>query len=242
MKKLVIAINSQKKSGKTSFARVYGEIISRQGLDCVSLHTAMEDSSPKSLFWDVEEDPDEEFLLAHVESNDVVVIDVASHQVEDFTNFLETSDTYEALAELDTEITVVIPNNPDVDMSADIVTIGEFFSDQADYVVLHGVTVAEDRWTGSPAQKAMNYLGAIEIDVPELNAEFATQLEHDHRIGLADALGRRKELPRFLRDELHRWEMGYATNLEQATELLIPAEKVTKSVYGSRFATSDLAD
>ena len=237
MKKLVIAINSQKKSGKTTFTRVYREMLSRNGLDAINLHTSEADSVAGSLLWDVEEDHDEEFLLAHVESNDVVTIDVASNHVDALKDFLDNSSTYEALAELDAEITVIIPNQPDVDMSADIVELGEFFSDEADYIVLHASTVAEDHWKGSVAEKAMNYLGAVELELPELNAEFANQLENEHKISLSDGLVRRKELPRFLRDELHRWELSYTTVLEEAGELLIPSEKVTKSVYGGRFAT-----
>jgi hypothetical protein len=236
MKKLIIAINPHKKSGKSTFVRVYSEMLTRNGLDFTNLHTSDNDAHSGSLLWDVEEDPDQELLLVNMENNDVVILDVASEHTDYLTDYLESSDTYEALAELDAEVTVVIPINADADMSSQIVSLGEFFADEAAYVVACSPAVNKDRWTGSAAHKYMCYLGAIEIEMPVLNKEFSSQCENEYHLSLPTALSRRKELPRFLRDELHNWELAYASNLGEADELLVPGEKVSKSAYGSRYA------
>jgi len=245
MKKLVIAINKHPRSGKSTFAKVLQLLLERKGMKVNAIHTCDEDQAPGSTLWDLEDEADTEVLAAFLDGGDTVVVDVGSEQAAVVTEFFSNEGVYEVLSEMDTELTIAIPVARGVDMTEEIVRLGECFSDNADYVIVHNEMAPEDDghdyWTRSYGHKAMNYLGAVEISMPGFQADCLAELESSHAMGLATALYERKALPRFLRDQIHRWELTFAESLAEAENALIVSRiDHSRSVYATKIEEDDL--
>ncbi|MFT5104937.1 MAG: hypothetical protein ACI9UA_000555, partial [Pseudoalteromonas tetraodonis] len=91
----------------------------------------------------------------------------------------------------------------------------------------------DSSWVGTYGEKVMNYMGAHIVEAPEMDVTMLNEIEKNHELGLAEALANRSDLPRYLRDSLHSWELDFSESLAGAPELFIPSEFSSKSVYGS---------
>ncbi len=236
MKKLLLIINEHGGVGRTTTGAVLASHLDRKGIDAASVHTCESDLVGDSHLWDLDEGIDGDQLVEFIDSADVTLIDVAGRHGESLCEFFAETDIYEQLAELDAEITVILPVTPDSEMGDAIVRIGEQFADEASYIVVHssvlaGDSDAEEFWSGSYAEKVLSYLGAVDVEMPEFKEELLGQIQEHHGMDIPTALASRKELPRFLRDEIHRWEIEFAENLSVASDQLVPGETHTRSVY-----------
>ena len=233
MKKLIIVANDGRQTGKTAFTRVLEQFYQRKGIEPMAIYTDASAAPDESAFWDLEEDLTPARLEAYLEETDALIVDISTGRAAEITEFFTENEIFDTLLDLDTELCIATPIH-DTKASIDsLVTLADGFADNAEYLVLHsphpGATRPAD-WAGSYGNKVMGYLGAIDIAVPEFDPGMDGQLA-EHDMDLATGLCCRQDLPRFLRDALHKWELSYSDSLEKAMEQLIPDTSQTRSVY-----------
>ncbi len=242
MKKFILVANDAPQSGKTTFSRVLEQLLTRKGIKACSVHTCPTAAAVESSFWDLEEEPEPSRMLQAIEEFDAVILDVAAGKMGTVLELIQDNDILDALLEFDAELCVASAVNGTEKSLASLVSLGEAFSDNASYLLLALPLAPEDEdladWSGSYAERVMDYLGAAMVEVPELDDEMSAQL-WDHGMDLPSALTRRKELPRFLRDAVHSWESSFADALAAHDDLLLPEPTGTRSVYGSNLAAID---
>jgi len=236
MKKLVLILNDVPEVGKSSFARVFEQFMSRKKIEYLSVSTA-ETSLGHPTHWNLEDELEVGHLISFLDQSDVTVIDVASGDGGTLAEFFNEEEVFELLLEMEAELTLVIPAPNHVGISDEVVAIGEAFADNADYLIVRTPVDFDDAddssWKGSYGEKVMDYMGAHVIEAPAMDVTMLNEIEDSYETGLALALGDRSDLPRYLRDSLHKWELEFSQSLAGAPELFIPATIESKSVYGS---------
>lgn len=234
MKKLILVANDAPQSGKTSFVRVLEQHYERKGIETRTLYTDADVAPDERAFWDLDDDLNPQRLMTWVEENDVTILDISSGSSTLIADLFADHDLFEQLLELDAELCIAVTTNDTKAAIAGSVALGEGFSDNANYILLRNPycdpSEAAGDWSDSYGEKVMHYLGALEIDVPEFDPGMAAELD-SHGLSLPAALRARKELPRFLRDALHTWELSYAGALDEADELLLPEVDSSRSAY-----------
>jgi len=225
MKKLIVVVNDLERSGKSVLARAIAHHLAEQEVDhllVTSNEMDMTDSFPGE-FWDLEDQFELSQLIGALDSHDTVVLDVHSGAARTWGEFCESEDLENLLAELDTEMTLVIPNTQSERCNEEITDIAEIFSDQSDYIIAH--FPGDDRtaipWKGSGAEKSLRFLGALEIDVPSLNSDLATAVKNTE-VTLTDALNHPSELPRFAEVPVQQWLEKLSLSLTEANDYLLP--------------------
>ncbi len=219
MKKLIVVVNDLERSGKSSLARAIAHHLSEtevKNLLVTSNEMDMTDTY-KGEFWDLEDQFDVSLLIGALDSYDAIVLDVHTGAARNWGEFCENEELETLLAELDAEMTMVIPNNQSERCNEEMTDLAEIFADQADYVVaqLPGDERAV-KWKASPAEKALRYLGASEVEFPGMSDDLATALETSE-VEFAHALNNPSELPRFAEVQVNQW-------LEKANESLIAGQ------------------
>jgi hypothetical protein len=181
----------------------------------------MTDSFPGE-FWDLEDQFEVSQLISAIDRNDAVIVDVHSGAARNWADFFESEDLENLLAEIDAEMTVVIPDTRSERCNEEICDLAELFSDQ-NYVIAHlpGDKRNEIKWKGSPAEKAIRYLGASEVEIPGLSDELRTALENAD-LELPEALNKPSSLPRFAEVQVSQWLDRVSRNLASGNEHLIP--------------------
>ena len=236
MKKIILVSNDAPQSGKTTFARVLEQAYERKGIEVTSIYTAAAAAPDETAFWDLEEDPEPTPILAALAESDAVIVAVASGLAPAFVELFNDYGLFDSILEFDADLCLAIPAN-DTDLaSQSAAALGEAFADNADYMLLSMPFVPEDEttatWSGSYGEKVMDYLGATVIEVPEFDAEMSSELA-ENGLDLATALTRRKELPRYLRDAVHSWELSFAEAIGDCEDQWVPESTGVKSVYES---------
>ncbi len=216
MKKLIVVVNDLERSGKSALARAIAHHLNEsevKHLLVTSNEMDMSDSY-KGEFWDLEDQFDVSLLIGALDNFDAIVLDVHTGAARNWGEFCENEDLENLLAELDTEMTMVIPNNQSERCNEEMSDLAEIFADQADYVIAH--LPGDERavkWKASPAEKAVRYLGASEVDFPGMSDDLVTALETSE-VQFADALNNPGELPRFAEVQVTQW-------LEKTNEALV---------------------
>ncbi|MEM1441540.1 MAG: hypothetical protein AAGF67_04325 [Verrucomicrobiota bacterium] len=219
MKKLIVVVNDLERSGKSSLARAIAHHLNEtevKNLLVTSNEMDMKDSY-QGEFWDLEDHFDISVLIGALDSHDAIVLDVHTGAARNWGEFCENEDLENLLAELDAEMTMVIPNNQSERCNEEITDLAEIFADQADYVVAH--LPGDERavkWKASPAEKAVRYLGAAQVDFPGMPDDLVTALETSE-VEFADALNLPSALPRFGEVQVAQW-------LEKANEALLAGQ------------------
>lgn len=225
MKKLIVVVNDLERSGNSALARALshhlqsGEV---KHLLATSNEMDMTDSFPGE-FWDLEDQFDVSQLIAAIDRHEAVVLDVHSGAARNWGDLFESEDLENVLAEIDAEMTVVIPDTRTERCNEEICDLTEIFSDQANYLIAHwtGEQRNEIKWKGSPAEKAIRYLGASEIDMPGIPDALRTALENAE-IDLPEALNQPSVLPRFAEVQVMQWLERASAALASGNEHLIP--------------------
>ena len=236
MKKLILVANDAPQSGKTTFVRVLEQVYERKGVDTASIYTSAAAAPDETAFWDLEEYPEPKHLLRSLDAKDAVVLAVATGQAGIIADLFNEYDVIDSILEFDAELCVAIPINGTESAANGAALLGETFADNADYLLLAAPFAPEDEaeidWEGSYGERVMNYLGAAYVPVPEFDPGMAAELAN-HGMDLSTSLTRRKELPRFLRDAVHSWELAFADQFEALNEQLMPESTGTRSAYDS---------
>jgi hypothetical protein len=236
MKKLVLILNDLPEVGKSSFSRVFEQFMSRKKIDFLPISTA-ESSQREQIYWNLDDELEPGQLVGFLDKSDVTVIDVATGDGATLAEFFNEEEVFDLLVEMEAELTLVIPTPNHAAISDEVVAIGEAFADNADYLIVRTPVEFDDAddssWVGSYGEKVMDYMGAHVVEAPEVDLTMLNEIENNHEMGLAQALAGRSELPRYLRDSLHTWELEFSDSLAGAPELFIPSEMGSKSVYGS---------
>ena len=198
MKNLILVANDSPQSGKTTFVRVLEQLYQRRGIETRSIYTNPAAAPDERAFWDLEEEPEPSHLLRCFETNDAVILAVATGQAGTIADLFNEYDMHDSLLEFDAELCIAAPVNGTESANNGVVALGEAFSDSSDYLILSVPVAPEDEseadWDGSYSEKVMSYLGANVVEVPEFDAGMAAELD-GHGMDLAAALSRRKELP-----------------------------------------------
>ena len=219
MKKLIVVVNDLERSGKSALARAIAHHLNEsevKHLLVTSNEMDMSDSY-KGEFWDLEDQFDVSLLIGALDNFDAIVLDVHTGAARNWGEFCENEDLENLLAELDTEMTMVIPNNQSERCNEEMSDLAEIFADQADYVIAH--LPGDERavkWKASPAEKAVRYLGASEVSFPGMPDDLVTALETSE-VKFANALNNPSELPRFAEVQVAQW-------LEKANGALVAGQ------------------
>ena len=225
MKKLIVVVNDLERSGKSVLARAIAHHLAEQEVDhllVTSDEKDMTDSFPGE-FWDLEDQFELSQLIGALDSHDSVILDVHTGAARTWGEFCESEDLENLLAELDAEMTLVVPNTQSERCNEEITDIAEIFADQSDYIIAHfpGEERTAIDWKGSVAEKAIRYLGAAEIDIPSLDGDLATAVRNTE-VSLTDALNDPTELPRFAEVPVQQWLEKVSFSLTQAHDYIIP--------------------
>lgn len=227
MKKLIVVVNDLERSGKSSVARTIAHHLANletKHLLVTSDEMDMTDSFGGE-FWDLEDQLEVSQLIAAIDRYDAVVLDVHSGAARNWGEFCEDHDLENLLAELDTEMTLVIPNTRNERCNEEICDLAEIFADQANYVIAHlpGDERTEIKWKGSLADKAIRYLGASQVEIPGISEDLETALDSTD-FKFAEALNNPAELPRFAEVQMTQWLERTSECLSAANEYLVPDE------------------
>lgn len=225
MKKLIVVVNDLERSGKSALARTLSHHLKSQEINhllVTSNEMDMTDSFPGE-FWDLEDQFDVSQLIGAIDSHSAVILDVHSGGARNWGDFFEAEDLENLLAELDAEMTLVIPDTRSERCNEEICDLTEIFADQADYVIAHlpGDSRNEVKWKGSLADKAIRYLGAGTVDIPGVSDDLRTALDNAG-IEFTEALNNPSELPRFAEVQLTQWIDRASSCLSAGNEYLIP--------------------
>ena len=227
MKKLLVVLNDLEGSGKSTVARTLSHYLKENDVPHKLIISDEGDAEAglEGEFWDIEDEIEMSHLIRVLDRHEVVIVDVASGAARNWGDFCESEELENVLAEMDVEMTLIIPEHLSERCHEEIIDLAEIFSDQADYVIAHLPLEArgsrEEKWKGGAAAKAMNYLGALEISVPAINADLATALESSEK-SLPEALCDMESLPRFLEVQVSEWQEQAVLACERAGDYLIP--------------------
>lgn len=225
MKKLIVVVNDLERSGKSTLARTLAHHLKAEDIEhllVTSNEMDMTDSFPGE-FWDLEDQFEVSQLISAIDRHEAVVVDVHTGAARNWGDLFESEDLENLLAEIDAEMTLVIPNNRSERCNEEICDLAEIFADQANYVIVHlpGDGRNELKWKGSPAEKAIRYLGASNVEFPAISDELATALENAD-LELPEALNKPSVLPRFAEVQVSQWIDRASDCLRAGNEHLIP--------------------
>ncbi|MEX2580091.1 MAG: hypothetical protein WD342_13620 [Verrucomicrobiales bacterium] len=227
MKKLIVVVNDLERSGNSSVARAISHHLKtqeRKHLLVTSNEMDMTDSF-EGEFWDLEDQFDPSLLIAAIDGYEAVVLDVHTGAARIWGDLCEEHELENLLAELDAEMTMILPNTQSERCNEEMCDLAEIFSDQADYVIAHlpGDERNEVKWKGSPAEKALKHLGASAVDVPGLSDDLKTAMENTE-VDFAAALNDPSALPRFAEVQITQWLEKVSESLATASDYLVPDE------------------
>lgn len=225
MKKLIVVVNDLERSGKSTLARTLAHHLKAEDIKhllVTSNEMDMTDSFPGE-FWDLEDQFEVSQLISAIDRHEAVVVDVHTGAARNWGDLFESEDLENLLAEIDAEMTLVIPNNRSERCNEEICDLAEIFADQANYVIVHlpGDGRNELKWKGSPAEKAIRYLGATNVEFPAISDELVTALENAD-LELPEALNKPSALPRFAEVQVSQWIERASESLSVGNEHLIP--------------------
>tara|TARA_R110000850_G_scaffold25755_3_gene73974 strand:+ start:6955 stop:7662 length:708 start_codon:yes stop_codon:yes gene_type:complete len=227
MKKLIVVVNDLERSGKSSLARAISHHLSELDLRHL-LVTSNEMDMTESFqgeFWDLEDQFEISQLISAVDRHEAVVLDVHTGAARNWGEFCAAEELENLLAELDAEMTMVIPNGQSERCNEEITDLTEIFADQADYVIAHlpGDERTAITWKGSLADKAARYLGAAQVTLPAFTDDLKTAMESTE-VEFAQALNNPAALPRFAEVQVAQWLETVSDALTMGQDYLIPEE------------------
>lgn len=226
MKKLIVVVNDLERSGKSSIARAITHHLKELDVNHLLVTSNEMDmtDSYEGEFWDLEDQFEISQLIGALDSHDAIVVDIHTGAARNFGEFCEDQELENLLAELDTEMTLVVPNTQSERCNEEITDLAEIFADQADYVVAH--LPGDERaieWKKSAAEKAIRYLGAAQVEIPGLSDDLLTAMENTE-VEFAEALNNPSGLPRFAEVQVMQWLEKTSEALGNGREYLVPDE------------------
>lgn len=227
MKKLIVIVNDLERSGKSALARAISHHLKELDLRHLLVTSNEMDMTEtfEGEFWDLEDQFDVSQLISAVDRHEAVIVDVHTGAARNWGEFCEQEELEALLAELDAEMTLVIPNNQSERCNEEVTDITEIFADQANYIIAHlpGEERTEIKWKGSPAEKAVRYLGASQVNLPKFSEDLKTAIDNTD-VDFAEALNNPSKLPRFAEVQVAQWQESMSDVLTMAQDYLIPED------------------
>lgn len=225
MKKLIVVVNDLERSGKSSVARSITHHLSSLEVNHLAVTSNEMDMTDTFTgeFWDLEDQFDLSLMIGAIDNHEAIVLDIHTGAARVWGELCEEHDLENLLAELDTEMTLVVTDTRSERCNEEICDITELFADQADYIVAHlpGDARNEVPWKGSLAAKALKYLGGTEVEIPAPSDDLKTALASSG-VELAAALNNPAVLPRFTEVPLTQWLERTSATFNNAQDYLIP--------------------
>ena len=227
MKKLIVVVNDLERSGKSALTRAISHHLKELDLRHLLVTSNEMDMTEifEGEFWDLEDQFDVSQLISAIDRHEAVIVDVHSGAARNWGEFCEQEELESLLAELDAEMTLIIPNTQSERCNEEITDLTEIFADQADYIIAHlaGDGRNNVKWKGSPAEKAIRYLGATQINLPTLSEDLKTAIANTE-VDFAECLRNPAALPRFAEVQVTQWLESTADTLSMAQEHLTPED------------------
>lgn len=236
MKKLIFILNDLGQVGKTTCTQVLHEYLERKGFNHLMVATDPDagDALPDSQVIDIGDGLNTSDIIEMLDRGGIVLMDVATDCAGALADFCAEEEIGTLLAELEAELTIVLPLNRELEAFEPLIDVVETIADDADYVVVHTPTKTELQgdFENSELARALEHLGAIEVEMPRIEPGILNELENERGLPLAAALGDRKQLPRYLRDAIHAWELEFCSDLAEANDFILPGNgSATSSPY-----------
>ena len=233
MKKLILIANDLESTGKTTTTHVLSEYLERKGIknQIVATDVHAGPSCQGQPLLDLNDGVTASDFISMLDKWGTVIIDLHSDGgAAVLGEIFQEEEIGCVLSEIEAELTIVIPANEEAEGYERMVEIAEVFNDDADYIVVHTPMTAEidGSYEHSEAAKALDYLGSVEVEMPEFDSEYMKTLE-ELGLTLGSALANRKALPRHLATEVHAWELAFAEEFIGADEFLLPGSGVATS-------------
>ena len=243
MKKTIIVTNDAEASGNTTLTVLLHSHLTRKNLRVKVVTTSIEQELPMDVtLLDVEDGFKPETFIDLVDHSDVVIVDVHTGGAEKFERRFFKNHIDEALEEIQCGLTVVLPCCDDEHVLHNAMDRARAYSRNAEFLVAHMPLLADDHqeYKGSPAQRLLTQMGAMEVTIPQMEDGIMDELDAMD-LDMALALSQREHLPRYVRHELLKWEVGACENLRSAEDLLVPDTSVASddradSIYGRTLA------
>jgi hypothetical protein len=225
MKKLILVANDADACGKTTTTAVLQGILQRKGLRHTLVVTSLDQEMPlETVLMDAEEGFEPQEMVNLVDHADVVLADIHTGGAAAFEKHFFRPRLDEALDEIECGVTVVLPVCDDSIVLHEAMDRARAWNKCADIMVVHYPLLADEAmpYAGSAAQKYFAQMGAIEVFLPVVNDAIIDEIEAmDMDVPLA--LMQRQHLSRFVRNDLHAWEIQCAEVIRAAAEnLLVP--------------------
>ena len=233
MKKLILIANDLESTGKTTTSHVMSEYLDRKGIKnkIVSTDIHAGPSCEDQPLLDLNDGVTASDFISMLDNWGTVILDLHSDGgAAVLGEIFQEEEIGCVLSEIEAELTIVIPANEEAEGYEKMVEIAEVFNDDADYIVVHTPMVAEldGSYEHSEAAKALDYLGCVEVEMPEFDSSAMKMLD-ELGMSLGSALANRKSLPRHLAGEVHEWELAFAEEFIGADEFLLPGSGVATS-------------
>ncbi len=243
MKKVIIITNDADACGNTSLAVLLHSHLTRKQLKVSMVTTSMDQELPLDVtLFDAVEGFKPSAFIDLVDHSDVVLVDVHSGGAEKFERQFFKNHLDEALEEIRCGLTVVLPCCDDGHVLHNAMDRARAYSGTADFLTLQLPLLADDHepYKASSAERLFKQLGAVNLSLPGVDDTILDELEAmDLDISLA--LTQREHLPRYLRQQLLKWEVAASEVLAEAEELLIPdrtksSDEREDAIYGRTLA------
>lgn len=225
MKKLILVTNDADACGKTTVSALIQGVLQRKGLRHTMVLTSQDQELPmETRLLDAEDGFEPQEMVDLVDHAEVVLADVSTGEAAKFEKHFFRPRLDEALDEIECGVTVVLPVCDDAIVLHEAMARARAWNKCAEILVLHLPLLADEAmaYQGSSAQKYFNQIGATEVFLPGLNETIIDEIDAvDMDVPLA--LMQRQHLSRFVRNDLHAWEIQCAELIREAGEsLLIP--------------------
>lgn len=225
MKKLIVIANDLERSGKSTLARAIAHHLVQEEVDHLLISSDendLDDEFPGE-FWDLDEQIEASQLVEAVNKHEAVILEIRTGAARNWADFCESEEVDNLLAELDAEMTLVIPDTGSERCNEEIADLAELFSDSADYVIarLGDENHREIEWKKSEGEKAVRHLGCVGIALPGVHGDLQTALDSANAT-LPSVLNQPADLPRFAEVQLCQWLEEFSGALAKAGEYLMP--------------------
>lgn len=236
MKRILFVMNDHEEVGKTSFATALTAHLRRQGhrTALVAVLGDDEDRDRNAKYngtWNILDENNIKRLLNWTKKNDVIVCDVQTGYAEALMELHESIDMDLELGELDIEVTVVAPQVDEADCNECIWEISRTLGDKVYYVIPRipkdEFASSLESWDDSRACRAVDALGAVEVEVPRITDAIRKLMECEDLSIVELMAAEPDELAGDLGRYMRRWWREFDRQIEEATDYIEP-EVVTR--------------
>jgi hypothetical protein len=196
-------------------------------------------------------------LNEQLEKSNLIIMEVESDLTQHFNKFYEKNELDHELAEMNFELTVVVPVTSEVESFDGVLAAAETFSENAQYLIVHTPTSSfyEDDtklWDKSYAARVMDMFEATDMQMPVCDHSLTHAMKARHT-DLPEALQSTAATDEVLYNEVSRWFRKVTGNLDSVRKYLFgdafrpavavkaPAAEPAKKVRKSRHRELDEA-